>query len=363
MNNAKPGGQVATPEPVSGEAATPAKFNPRHFLAVLSARNREFLRDRSSWMWNLVFPVLLIVGLAVLFGNEDRALYKIGVYPGTAENMGIFDLRHVSFVETATLEEGIQLVERHQLDMLIEPASRKYWINDTSASGYIAERLLLGSDNNNDSDSGAFNRELVSGDEVRYVDWVLPGVLGMNMMFTCLFGVGYVVVRYRKSGVLKRLRATPLQALEFLTAQVVSRLWLVLATTLVIFVGTNLLLKFTMHGSYLTLALVMAIGAFSLITLGLLVAAQTASEELAGGLLNLFTWPMMMLSGVWFSLEGAHPFVQAIAKLLPLTHLVDAARAVMIDGASLLDIGWHVAFLLVFAAACLVLGAKLFHWE
>lgn len=332
-------------------------FNPQHFVAVLVARNREFLRDRSSWMWNLVFPVLLIVGLAVLFGNEDRALYKVGVYPDATTQTTLQDIRYLSVVKTESLADGIRLVERHQLDMLLEPASRKYWINETSPSGYIAERLLLG------SDKEPYTQELVSGEQVRYVDWVLPGVLGMNMMFTCLFGVGYVVVRYRKSGVLKRLRATPLRALEFLSAQVVSRLWLVLATTLVIFLGTNIILKFTMHGSYLTLVLVMAIGAFALITLGLLVAAQTASEELAGGLLNLFTWPMMMLSGVWFSLEGAHPFVQAAAKLLPLTHLVDAARAVMIDGATLFDIRWHVLFLLVFAAGCLVLGARLFRWE
>ena len=146
-------------------------------------------------------------------------------------------------------------------------------------------------------------------------------------MFSCLFGVGYVIVRYRKSGVLKRLKATPLRAIEFLAAQVVSRLWLVVAVTTVVFVGTHQFLDFVMRGSFLLLFTVLVLGAVCLISLGLLVAARTSSEELAGGLLNLLSWPMMVMSGVWFPLEGAHPYIKsapyinAAAQVLPLTHL------------------------------------------
>ncbi len=341
----------------AGNTSDSIVFSVRHFAAVLIARNREFLRDRSSWAWNIIFPIMLIAGLAVLFGDNDRALYKIGVYPSADQAAPFFNMRHLGFVEVDSLAGGVQSVERHQLDMLVNVTERQYWINDSSPGGYITERILLG------SGSGEFGKQLVSGKAVRYVDWVVPGVLGMNMMFTCLFGVGYVIVRYRKSGVLKRLKATPLGALEFLTAQVVSRLWLVLAITWVVFLGTNFFLDFTMHGSYLVLALVLLIGAFSLITMGLLVAAQTASEELAGGLLNLFTWPMMMLSGVWFSLEGAHPLIRMFAQILPLTHVVQSARSVMIDGDGLAQVGLSLIYLACFSLACLVLGARLFKWE
>lgn len=352
MNTQQPANVKSNPSDSSG-----SRFRIKHFLAVLAARNREFLRDRSSWAWNIIFPILLIAGLAVLFGDGDRALYKVGVYPAVDSSLPLFDVKHLGFVDVTSVAEGVRSVERHQLDMLVDAAAGRYWINETSPAGYIAERILLG------SDSGDFNKQLVSGKEVRYVDWVVPGVLGMNMMFTCLFGVGYVIVRYRKSGVLKRLKATPLGALEFLTAQVVSRLWLVLAITWVVFLGTNFFLDFTMHGSYISLAIVLLVGAFALITMGLLVAAQTASEELAGGLLNLFTWPMMMLSGVWFSLEGAHPLIRAFAQVLPLTHVVQSARSVMIDGAGLAQIGFSLVYLVCFSIVCLVLGAKLFRWE
>jgi len=332
-------------------------FKFRHFLAVLAARNREFIRDRSSWAWNVIFPVMLIAGLAVMFGNDNRALYKIGVYPAVDKSDEFFAVRHLQFVTVEDLEKAVTAVERHQYDLLIDTESSRYWINTTSPSGYIAERILLS------STKVGYQQQQVTGKQVRYVDWVIPGVLGMNMMFTCLFGVGYVIVRYRKSGVLKRLKATPLAAVEFLAAQVVSRLWLVMAITLTVFIGTHLLLDFTMHGSYLSLFVVLVIGAIALINMGLLVAARTASEELAGGLLNLFTWPMMMMSGVWFSLEGAHPLIRSLANLLPLTQIVDAARRIMIDGASLFDVSGSLLYLVIFAIACVVIGARMFRWE
>ena len=137
----------------------------------------------------------------------------------------------------------------------------------------------------------------------------------MNMMFSCLFGVGYVVVRYRKNGFLKRLGATPLRSIEFVIAQVASRLLLILSITTFVYAGTRYFLDTRMEGSHLTLFIVAAVGATSLISLGLLVAARVTSEELAGGLLNIATWPMMMLSGVWFSLEAASPWIRDLANI------------------------------------------------
>ena len=198
---------------------------------------------------------------------------------------------------------------------------------------------------------------------MRYVDWVLPGILGMNMMFSCMFGVGYVVVRYRKNGFLKRLRATPLTAFEFITAQVASRLVLIMIITSLVFIGTHLLLDTRMEGSYLTLFAVGLVGAISMVSLGLLVSSRVTSEELAGGLLNLINWPMMLLSGVWFSLEGTGEATQKLSQIFPLTHVLDAARAVSIDGATFAEVGPSLAALTALGVAFLLIGAKLFRWE
>jgi ABC-type multidrug transport system permease subunit len=332
--------------------------------AVFLARNREFLRDRGTLAWNILMPVILVFGLAFVFGGEGRNQYTVGVLQAeTAIDAGAHPFlatRFIEFVPIADEAEGFRKVARHRLDLLVRFGDeRHYWVNPESPRGYFAERLLLQADA---AAGGRMQRAQISGDPIRYVDWVLPGILGMNMMFSCLFGVGYVVVRYRKNGFLKRLRATPLRPAEFIVAQVASRLVLVLVVTAFVYLATHCILDTRMDGSYLTLLLVAAVGSVSMVSLGLLIAARVTSEELAGGLLNMISWPMMILSGVWFSLEGAGPAVQGLAKIFPLTHILDSARAVMLDGASLADIAPNMIMLTVLSLAFLALGARYFRW-
>ena len=113
-----------------------------------------------------------------------------------------FTTEYVEFIPVPALADAVTKVERHQLDMLVDPRTGRYWINDSSPKGYILERVLRG------SGGAAYAKQTVSGRAVRYVDWVVPGILSMNMMFGALYGVGYVIVRYRKNGVLKRLKAS-----------------------------------------------------------------------------------------------------------------------------------------------------------
>jgi ABC-type multidrug transport system permease subunit len=331
----------------------------QRFWAVFVARNKEFLRDRSSLAWNVLFPTLIVIGFAFAFSGNRLELYKVGVIgPSTDGSKNAFlATDYIDFIFVTDVASAIVKVERHQLDMLLDPLAKHYWINDDSPQGYLLERVLRGSGIAN------FRKQTVTGKKIRYVDWVLPGVLAMNMMFSCLYGVGYVLVRYRKNRVLKRLKATPLTALEFLAAQVTSRLWLVMAATTLVFIGTDWFIDFAMFGNFINLFLVFLTGAVSLISLGLMITARINSEELAGGLLNMLSWPMMFLSGVWFSLEGLHPWLQKLALLLPLTHLIDGARAVMIDGSGLTQIAGHLAILMVMSGVFLWVGSLSFRWE
>ena len=343
----------------------------KRFYAVFVARNREFIRDTSALAWNILLPVLIVAGFAFAFSGKASNLYKVGVYhrDGSAEitreasplYQAFLQTEYIQFIQLDKLEQAITKVERHQLDMLLDTDNNRYWVNTTSPRAYMLERVLRGTITQEVS-SAPVKKE-VTGDEIRYVDWVIPGVLGMNMMFSALFGVGYVIVRYRKSGVLKRLHGTPLSAFEFLAAQILSRLWLIIAITFIVYFGTNFFIDFAMYGSYFSLLLTFILGAMSMISLGLLVAARSASEELAGGLLNLLSWPMMFLSGVWFSLEGTQPVIQKLAEIFPLTHLIAASRAIMIDGASLVEISYHLIVMAVMTLVFLLLGARLFKWE
>jgi len=328
-------------------------------LAVLHARNLEFLRDRSTLIFTLLLPVLLVIGMGFVFGGPERPLFKVGVLAPSIDRAAhpFLRERYVEFIPLPQQAQALHKLRHQQVDLLVDlSAPPRYWVNTDSPKGYIVEKLLLA------AEPGA-TRQPVSGAALRYVDWLFPGILGMNMMFSCLFGVGYVVLRYRKSGFLKRLHATPLTAFEFLSAQVLSRLGLILFVTVILYVGIGAIIGFHNAGSTLLLLLLGIIGALSMIALGLTIAARFASEELVGGLLNLLTWPMMLLSGIWFSLEGSPRWVQWVAHLFPLTHVLDAARAVMLDGAGLAQIAPHLLFLGATALAFLAFGAWSFRWR
>ena len=183
----------------------------KRIYAIFQARNREFLRDRASLSWNLILPIALMFGLSFAFSNE-RDAYTVGVLQQVAEinadDHAFLQTSYINFVAYDDFELAMRKVARHQLDLLVEfGTTPKYWVNPESPKGYFAEIALLHSASGVEA---LMDKQQISGDAVSYADWLLPGILGMNMMFSCLFGVGYVVVRYRKNGFLKRLRATPL---------------------------------------------------------------------------------------------------------------------------------------------------------
>ncbi len=331
--------------------------------ALFVARNTEFFRDRSALAWSVLLPVLIIIGFAYAFTEENPEKFKVALITSSQNSIAndrFKSTRFVKFIEVGEIDSSLRKIERHQVDLLFDANTLNYWVNQTSPNGYIVEKLLIAAF----ADSGqALRRNLLQGDAVRYLDWVIPGVIAMNMMWGALFGIGYVIVRYRKMGVLKRLRATPVTPVEFLTAQIMSRLWLLLVLNVLIYIGMDYFVDFRMNGSYLDLFIVFTLGCICLICCGLVIAARISSEEVANGLLNLISWPMMFLSGIWFSLEGAHPWMQKFALILPLTHVTDAAREIMIDGAGLTQIADHLLVLGGSSVVLLLIGAKIFRWE
>jgi ABC-2 type transport system permease protein len=342
----------------------PLRDSWRRLRAATWARSLEFIRDKSAVGWNIVFPVLLVLGLAYVFSGPGQPMFKVAVLApeGAALDAKLHPFLatpQVQFYREAQLDPALHKVQLQRIDMLLDlsAAPGRYWVNEQSPKGKLLEQLLHG------AGGPELQRQAISGREVRYVDWVTPGVLGMNMMFGCLFGIGYVIVRYRKNGYLKRLNATPLRAFEFLLAQLLSRLTLIVTVNAAVFLACRWLLDLRMEGSYWNLLLLTTLANFSMIAMGLVVSARISSEELAGGILNVISTPMMVICGVFFSTDGAPRLLQWIAQLLPLTHLINGARAVMLDGAGLGDIMPNLAALAAMSAVYLVLGAALFKWR
>jgi len=331
------------------------------------------MRDRSALGWNFIFPFLIIVGFSLIFGSKRVAIYKVGLL-GNGKNLsqireGVPPTGRLrEFLGNSSLDilifqnhqRAVDRLNHHKIDFLLDLRTDppRYWISESSPKGLIVEQIFRGAGVSLDG----ILKEAVSGREIRYLDWLFPGVLAMNLMFSALFGVGYVVVRYRKLGVLKRLQATPLNAVEYISAQVFSRMVLIIFFTVVVFVGCQLIYGFECRGSYLDLLLLFLLGGMSQISIGLLIAARVTSEELAGGLLNLISWPMMFLSEVWFSLEGAPEWIRKVSLAFPLTHLTDGARQIMNDGVPLSDLSAHMIVLGVMTVCFIALGSLGFKW-
>jgi len=339
---------------------------------MLKARNHEFFRDRSALGWNFLFPFLIVVGFGIIFGGRDYSEYKIGIFPYASAEVDLAETdlprslqetRYINFIGFQTLEQGLVRLQHHQIDLLLKLHSpaHQYWVNKSSPKGYLVEKIFQAGLIPPELRRG--EKEEIQGREIRYIDWLFPGILAMNMMFSALWGVGYVVVRYRKNGVLKRLKVTPLTAFEYLSAQMLSRIFLLMFTLIVVWIGSDLIFSFEVAGSYRDLFLVFFLGGLSLSSMGLLLAARGTSEEFTSGILNFISWPMMFLSEVWFSLEGAPQWVKNLAQFLPLTHLIRAARRIMNDGAGLFDVSLECAVLLLTTLAFLALGAWLFSWN
>lgn len=331
----------------------------KSFIQLFFARNKEFYRDKGSLSWAFILPILIIVGCAVAFSDDSEKLLTLGYYPASEQpaTMTALNQPYSKWLAYDDRQTALQRLSHHQLHAFIDSEQQQIWLNTRSSQGQLIQQLLA-------NHTEGYSLQLLSDSQsLRYVDWVLPGVLGMNIMFGSLFGVGYVLVRYRKNGVLKRLQATPVSAFTFLSAQVASRLFLVVSSNALIFIGSWWFLDLLFIGHALDLLITAIIGAMAMISLALLIACRTDSEELTGGLLNAATWPMMFLSGIWFSLDDTPLFMQQLANLLPLTHLVAAARDIMLQGAGLMDVAHHLLALFITSLVSLVLAAVFFRWN
>ena len=345
----------------------------KRFWTMFKARNREFFRDRAAFGWNFMFPFLIVAGFGVIFGAKTHTEYKIGLFPHESVSVTMAEtdipnefrqMRYIEFIGIPTKTEGLDKLKHHKIDFLLKLGDRpyEYYVSDASPKGYVIEQMFKSSLIPPDFKTGAQKKE-IQGTAIRYLDWLFPGILAMNMMFSALWGVGYVVVRYRKNGVLKRLKVTPLSAFEYLSAQALSRIFLLMFTLVVVWLGCDFIFSFAVLGSYLNLILIFFLGSTSLTALGLVLASRGTSEEFTTGILNFISWPMMFLSEVWFSLEGAPQWVKGVSRIFPLTHILTAVRKIMHDGVGLMEVSVEIAILTLMTLAFLVLGAVMFSWN
>jgi ABC-type multidrug transport system permease subunit len=197
----------------------------------------------------------------------------------------------------------------------------------------------------------------------RYIDFLIPGLLGMNLMGSAIWGMGFTVVDMRRKKLLKRLIATPMPKQYFLLSYVLSRILMLVAEVGIVLGFGAWIFHVPVRGSLLSLALVCLLGSLTFSAMGLLLASRAKTIEAASGLMNAVMLPMWIASGVFFSAQRFPDVVQPIIKALPLTAAIDALRANMLQGANFVQLAPQMAVLSAWLLICFVLALKLFRWR
>jgi ABC-type multidrug transport system permease subunit len=343
-----------------------------HPLVQLTrVRYREFFREPEAVFWVFIFPVLLAAGLGIAFRNRapDRAVVAVVADQPPAPRLADA-LRHekqlkVLLVSDSAASEALRTGDVALVVVPLPSGQVEYRYDDTRPESRTA-RLLV--DDALQRAAGQRNPipvrdQLVRERGARYIDFLVPGLLGMNLMGSGIWGVGFAIVDARKKRLLKRLIATPMSRFQYLASFVLSRLTL-------LFIEVGLLLGFgvlvfgvPLRGSLPLLAAICLVSSLAFTSIGLLVASRAQTMEGASGLMNLVMLPMWIFSGVFFSAARFPDSIQPFIQALPLTAVIDALRANTLRGAGWQAVSPELAIILAWLVASFVLALRLFRWR
>ena len=348
---------------------------PHPLVELTRARILEFLREPEAVFWVFVFPVLLAFALGIAFRAKPPEKTRVAVLAGTAASARIVALLEgAAHLEVLAMPaaEAAEALRKGRVDVAVEVAgadggvpSVTYRFDPTRTESRAARLAVddalqraLGR-----GDAATVREETVEESGSRYVDFLIPGLVGLNLMGSGMWGLGFSVVVARTRKLLKRFAATPMRRTDYLLSYALSRLlFLVLEVAAVVVFGV-VAFDVAVRGSLMSLAAVSLLGAAAFSGLGLLIAARTKTIEAASGWMNLVQLPMWLLSGSFFSYERFPEAVQPAIRALPLTALNDALRAVMNDGAPLLASWPELAVLLAWGGVSFLVAVKIFRWQ
>jgi ABC-type polysaccharide/polyol phosphate export permease len=337
-----------------------------HPLVQLTlVRVREFVREPEAVFWAVLFPVLLATGLGVAFrGNSVEVLKVVTSSPSVARS-----LRADPGLEVLELgaQQASEALRTGQVTLFVEQGSAGivYHYDDTNpqarAARLLVDRAIQGAAGR--VDPVPFADVLVREPGARYIDFLVPGLVGLGIMSNAVWGLGFSIVDARRRKLTKRLIATPMSRTAYLLSYLLWRM-MVLVVEVGIPVGFGALaFGVPIRGRLVDLVAICVLASLSFSALGLLIASRARTIEAVSGLMNLVQVPMWILSGVFFSAQRFPDLVQPVVKALPLTALIDALRAHMLQGAGLLQMGPQLATLGVWLIACFALALWLFRWR
>jgi ABC-type multidrug transport system permease subunit len=341
----------------------------RHPLVELTlARLREFVREPEALFWAFIFPIVMSVAMAVAFPARGAGPVIVGVEDtprAAAVRQALASAPGVTLRPLAPVDEQ-RAVRDGDVHVVLVPTDPPTYRFDPAREESRAARLVV---------DDALKRAAGRGDPwqareepiaiagSRYVDWLIPGLIGLGIMSTGMWGIGFSIVQSRMRKLLKRLVASPMRKREYLLAQLLARLVFLAPEVILPLAFGALVLGMPLRGSWAAIAAVSLAGALAFGALGLLTASRARTFEAINGLLNLAMLPMWIMGGVFFSAANFPDAVQPFIQALPLTALTDALRNVVLEGRTLTEVRGELAILAAWTVVPFPLALKLFRWR
>lgn len=350
--------------------ASPGRQHP--FCSLILARVREFLREPAAIFWVYVFPLIMVLALGIAFREKPVGGLAIVVQAGAqaAQLRQILDTDGRFRVTVCDEHESRLRLRTGRAELVIAaPAGTgpgyEYFFSPTQPNSVLARHLA------DDTLQRAAQRRdavpvrdhTVTEPGSRYIDFLVPGLLGMGLLGGGMWGVGFAIVDMRLRKLLKRYLATPMKRSHFLAAVMASRLLFTIPEVLALLLFSRLLFGVTCQGSYAALGLLILLGTLEFSGIGLLVASRAQTIETVSGLMNAVLLPMWIGSGIFFSADRFPASVQPFLSLLPLTPLIEALRRVMLEGTSLCALGPELALIVVWGGISFALALRWFRWN
>jgi ABC-2 type transport system permease protein len=332
------------------------------------ARTKEFLREKEAMFWVFGFPLILALALGFAFREKPPDRIPVGIVAGPNAQQ-----RMVALQKSKTLlprimneQDARDALRRGKVSLLIEGSDTLVYRFDATRPDALSARNET--DDVLQAAAGRRNvlaprEERVHEQGARYIDFLIPGLLGMNLMGTGMWSMGFTIANARMKKLLKRLVATPMRKTDYLLAMFLSRLiWLLLEVSVLVAFGW-IVFGVRVNGSIAVLAVLSIVGGYAFSGIGLLTASRAKTIEAVSGLMNLIMMPMWLCSGVFFSYERFPDSVKPFIRVLPLTLLNDALRAVVNDAAGLPQISLQLGLLAVWGIVTFIIGLKIFRWQ
>ncbi|MCG3137029.1 MAG: hypothetical protein HJJLKODD_00870 [Phycisphaerae bacterium] len=337
---------------------------------LIRCRIKTFFREPEAIFWTYGFPLIMVFGLGIAFRNKPAEIITFDVVQSSGGQRVAEMAKNQSIIvpHLRSVEEANERLRKNKTPVVLEVlADGSYCYHFDPANPDALRAKLLIDDTLQRAagrrDTVPTSIQQVTAPGSRYVDWLVPGLIGMNLMGSGMWGIGFNLVDMRVRNLLKRLLATPMKRSHFLASMIGTRVMFFAPELTVLLMFAWLLFGVPIRGSLFSLILMTFLGAVTFAGLGLLTACRAKRIETVSGLMNLIMLPMWLMSGIFFSAERFPDFIQPFVQALPLTQINNALRAIMLDGATLASQWLAILILVGWSVLSFTLALRWFRWN